>query len=301
MIGHTLRGKWRAFSYYRGRRSLLGTLLRWGFWGIHCLLKWPAVADVPTYGMRLYLLPRWKGCWKAIYVFRERFFKISDPELDLVKKILKPGDVFIDAGAYHGWYALVASRTVGESGLVLAFEPNPEAFATLTRNIGVNGRLNIRALNVALSNTNGNVWLYKGPGDESPSALAQVPGGNGREQVTARRLDDVLAEANIQRVALMKIDVQGSEADLLHGAMVALRDWRPFLVFEVDPDAARYMGVSPRTAWDLLATLGYVFFRVQDGALIPLSEFPTLQEGTFLNVIASPDGHERVQEGPRAR
>ncbi len=250
--------------------------------------------------MRLYLLPRWKGCWKAIYVFRERFFEVSDPELVLLRETLKPGDFFIDAGAYHGWYALVASNLVGDSGRVLAFEPNPGAFATLVRNIGLNRRLNIQAFNVALSSTNGNVWLHKGPGDESPSALAQIPGGIGRERVTARRLDDILADAKVKRVALMKIDVQGSEADLLRGAMGALRNWRPLLIFEVDPDAARYMGVSPRAAWDLLATLGYVFFRMQDGAVIPLPGFPMLKGGTFLNVIAYPDGHEPAHAGPAA-
>jgi len=237
--------------------------------------------------MRLYLLPKWKGCWKAIYVFRERFFEISDPELELVRQTLKPGDVFIDAGAYHGWYALVASKAVGESGLVLAFEPNPTAYATLQRNVAVSGRRNIRVFNIALSSTSGRAWLYKGPGDESPSALAYVPRGVGREQVTTRRLDDVLAEAEIQRVALMKLDVQGSEVDVLHGALGALRQSWPLLIFEVDPEAARLMGVLPRAAWDVLTTLGYAFFRFQESALVPLGEFPELQEGVFLNVVAS--------------
>lgn len=289
-FAHVLHGKWKSFSFYRGGHSLLKTLLLWGVWAIRCLLKWPAIVDIPQYGMRLYLLPRWKGCWKAIYVFRERFFKISDPELEVVRQALKPGDVFIDAGAYHGWYALVASKVVGESGVVLAFEPNPMAYATLVRNVTESGRRNIRTFNMALSSTNGSVWLYKGPGDESPSGLAYVPGGLGREQVTAKRLDDVLAEAEIRRVTLMKLDVQGSEVNVLRGAMGAISQSRPLLIFEVDPAAARRMSVSPRAAWDLLAALGYSFFRVSGDALAILHEFPALQEGAFLNIVAAPSG-----------
>ena len=292
-IAQVWREKWRAFSYYRGRHPLLATLLRWCAWGLRCVVRRPVVIEIPRFGMRLFLLPRWKGCWKAIYVFRERFFEISDPELDLVRTILRPGDVFVDAGAYHGWYSLIAGGAVGGTGLVLAFEPNPEAFAVLERNIALSGQHNIRIFRLALAGAAGTVWLYKGPGDESPSALAYVPGGAGRESVLARRLDDVLAELQVSRVALMKLDVQGAETDLLKGAMGALKQSRPALIFEVDPDAARHMGVSHQAAWEVLTGLGYQFFRFLDGTLVPLTAFPTVPEGTFLNIVALPHGQER--------
>ncbi len=294
IVGKIWWEKWQAFSLYRGRDSLFRALLRWCIWGLRCALKWPAVVDIAPYSMRLYLLPRWKGCWKAIFVFRERFFEISDPELEFVRRILKPGDIFIDVGSYHGWYALAASAVVGESGLVLAFEPNSHAYSILVRNIALSGRQNVRAFNIALSSTRGKAWLYTGPGDESSSALAFVPGGRGGEQVTASRLDDILAESNIREVSALKLDVQGSEAALLKGAMGALKRSRPVVVFEVDPDAAETMAVSPRGAWDLLASLGYAFFRFSDGALTPLPAFPKLQVGTFLNIVAVPPHQESI-------
>ncbi len=292
MIVGIWRRKWQAFSLYRGRQALFSTVLRWGVWGVRCLLKRPAVVDIAQYAMRLYVLPRWKGCWKAIFVFRERFFEISDPELVLLERLLKPQDVFVDAGAYHGWYSLVASRIVGETGLVLAFEPNSESYAILERNIALSSRRNVRTFKVALAGTNREVWLYNGPGDGSPSALAYVPGGTGREQVQAQRLDDVLATLHTRSVALLKLDVQGAEADLLAGAMGILTHARPAVLFEIDPWAAQNMDVSEQAAWSLLVNLGYRFFRLSEGTLIPLHDFPVLQTGTFLNVLAVPKDHQ---------
>jgi FkbM family methyltransferase len=243
--------------------------------------------------MRLFLLPRWRGCWKAIYVFRDRFFEISDPELKFLRLVLKPGDVFVDAGAYHGWYALVASQLVGEAGLVLAFEPNPEAYTTLEQNVAINDGRNIRTFNLA-TDANGTACLYHGPDDQSPSALAYGPGGVGHSVVTAKRLDDLLTETGIEKVTLMKLDVQGAEIKVLRGATKILRQSRPTLIVEVDPHAAQLLRVSAREAWDMLIGLGYTLFRFRGDGLTPMRQFPTLQDGLFMNVVASQDRADPV-------
>lgn len=238
----------------------MSALLRWIAWRIRCAFGVPAVVDVPGYGMRLYLQPRWKGCWKLIFVFRERFFEVSDPELGFVQRLLKPGEVFVDAGAYQGWYTLTASGIVGEDGLVIAFEPNPDTYADLRRNIALNGRRNIAAFNPALSNEDGIVRLYKDPGDGIASSLADLWGGDRHHDVSARRLDGVLEDLDVRRVDVLKVDVEGSEAALLHGAGEVLRRWRPIVIFEVNPAAS----------------------------LVPLPEYPDVPEGAVLNVVAVP-------------
>lgn len=281
----TLKGKWQAFSHYAGpHRS--SAFLRWFTWAARCLLRLPAVVDIPHYGMRLYLAPRWKGVWKAIFAFRERFFQMGEPELEFTRRSLKPGDVFVDAGAYHGWYALVASKAVGERGRVVAFEPNPDAFAVLGRNIDLNGRRNIHALNVALSNVDGRVRLYKGPTDGLASSLGQVAEHEGYVDVEARRLDGVLHELNIDRVACVKIDVEGFEAAALKGCLCLLRTSRPAIVLEINPATARIVGIPEREAWDLLEGLGYRLFRLSGTALVPLTEFPSVSGAASLNAIA---------------
>jgi FkbM family methyltransferase len=288
MIAKTLKTKWGAFSYYAGGHPRASTLLRWGVWGIRCLLRLPATVDIAGLGMRLYLVPRWKGCWKSIFVFRERFFDISDPEWRFVEQVLRPGGVFVDAGAFQGWYTLVASRVVGPQGLAVAFEPNPDAYAILKRNVALNGRRNVRIFNCALSDADGGAVLYRGPDDGVASSLGPVPGGRGQDQVTTRRLDDVVEELKIRKVDFMKVDVEGAEARLLGGAVDVLRESTPVVLFEVYPAVARNIGVSERAAWDFLGNRGYAFFALAGTGLVPLPEFPSLQDGAFLNVVAIP-------------
>ncbi|MCS7109719.1 MAG: FkbM family methyltransferase [Candidatus Micrarchaeota archaeon] len=74
---------------------------------------------------------------------------------DLLKKIIKKGELFIDVGAYKGFYSLIASELVGEDGKVLAFEPNYKSFEILVKNIKLNSISNIIALNIALSDFDG--------------------------------------------------------------------------------------------------------------------------------------------------
>ena len=288
MLRRIWREKWQAFSLYRGSQPLGHALLRWGVWALRCVLGMTAVVEIPKYDMRLHLLPRWKGCWKSIFVFRERFFEISDPELEFVRQTLRPGDVFVDAGAYHGWYSLLASRVVGDAGAVLAFEPNSEAHAILERNIALSRCRNVRTFKVALAGTSGHACLYRGPGDGASSALAHLDRTLGCESVQTQRLDDVIAGLNVQRVSAMKLDVQGGEADLLVGASDVLTRFRPVVIFEVDPAAAEAMGTSSRGAWDLLSGLGYRFFKLESGTLASLTEFPRISHGKFINVIAIP-------------
>jgi len=293
-ITQTLRRKWLAFSYYAGGYPRPGAVLRWGMWAVRCLLRQPAVVTIERLGLRLYLEPQWSGCWKPIYVFRDRFFELADPELQFMQQTLRPGDVFLDVGAFHGWYALVASRIVGERGYVLAFEPNPDTFAILTRNIVLNNCRNVQAFNVALSSADGTVSLFKGPNDGSMSSLALVPDSTGQVQVTARRLDSLLEELHIRRVDFIKADIQGGEANLFHGAIGLLRGSLPVIVFELAPQAARDMGVPETEAWNLLAGLGYSFVRLSASALEPVREFPVVAGGAFLNIniIAIPDRRE---------
>lgn len=285
-IARVLREKWRVFRFYAGDQPLAGPLFRWGIWAIRCLLRLPAIVEIPRYEMRLALLPRWKGCWKPIYVFRERFFDVTDPELTYVQRRLRPGDVFIDAGGYHGWYTLLASRSVGEGGRVVAFEPNPASFETLTQNLALNGCGNVRALDVALAGVDGSVSLFTGPDDGVASSLGKVQGWEREVRVPARRLDAILKEMDIQHVTLLKIDVEGAELDLLNGAPATLATSRPAVIFEVNPAAARNTGVPEHAAWDLLEGMGYRFFTVSGTALAPLMRFTAPRQGTVLNVVA---------------
>ena len=81
-------------------------------------------------------------------------------ETDLIKKHVKRGDVVLDLGANIGYFTLILPRLVGEEGKVFAFEPDPENFALLKKNVEINSYQNVVLVQKAVSNRNGKATLY---------------------------------------------------------------------------------------------------------------------------------------------
>ena len=133
--------------------------------------------------------------------------------MSVIARWLRPGDVFVDAGASVGQMAFHAARCVGPTGRVLAFEPAPERHEDLLAGIAINQLENVRPLRCGLADEDGERGLdLRG----SPSMASARAAASAR--VPVRRLDDVLAEAGIARVRFLKIDVEGLEPEVLLGA-----------------------------------------------------------------------------------
>jgi FkbM family methyltransferase len=81
-------------------------------------------------------------------------------ETKFLKKIIKKGDTVIDVGANIGYYTLLFSKLVGKEGKIYAYEPLPENFKLLKKNIFINKYKNIVLINRALSNKEKNAKLY---------------------------------------------------------------------------------------------------------------------------------------------
>src|SRR4029077_8003618 len=75
----------------------------------------------------------------------------DDPDIDLVGRLLAPGDLFVDGGANVGLFTLVAARRVGATGRGLAFEPGRTVRARLVENIALNGFTQVDVMPFALS------------------------------------------------------------------------------------------------------------------------------------------------------
>jgi FkbM family methyltransferase len=124
----------------------------------------------------------------------------------------------VDVGANVGYYTLMAAALVGKAGRVFAFEPSPYAFQRLSAALDRNGLSNVRAMQFGLSDRAGEESLFMPdrPGNHTPS---MVTNGGGRPiKVPVRRLDECLAEQQVERVDLLKIDVEGFEPNVVEGA-----------------------------------------------------------------------------------
>lgn len=238
------------------RLSPMKTMLHLLSWRIRCFLRVPATVKLRNWGVRMFLPPEWRGIAKLAFVFRERY----ERELLLLQKLLSPGMTFVDAGACYGIYTLAASKIVGSAGSVLAFEPAPRAFRILQKNVSLNSLPNVTAYSLALTTSSGKALLYRHPNVGCDSLGKDDSFTSTSEVIATESLDSVLGKTLVSRVDVIKIDVQGAEEWVLRGATEVLNSNHPVVIFEVYPPCAAPLHLSPRGAWDFLASLGYEFF-----------------------------------------
>jgi FkbM family methyltransferase len=121
---------------------------------------------------------------------------------------------FIDVGANIGSYTLIASQVAGT--LVVSIEPHPVTFAALKENVRVNGRTNVRCLNIAVSREDSEIRLS----DERESSLNRVleddEGVDRHLRVPSRQLQTISRELSVVP-NVIKIDVEGHERAVLDG------------------------------------------------------------------------------------
>jgi FkbM family methyltransferase len=218
----------------------------------------------------MFLQPEWRGMAKLVFAFRERY----EPELSYLKMILSPGNTFVDVGANIGIYTLAASKIVGETGRVLAFEPSVQSSPLLAKNIALNGLTNVHTFPVALSQKKGRAWLHRGP-NPTLNSFGKDPSWKGDgEEVVTEILDQVLRKTHIDRVDVIKMDVQGAEELVLRGASNTVTSAHPVVIFEVWPEGAMLLGLSPYGPWELLESIGYQFFAAGRGGILSSVKSP---------------------------
>jgi FkbM family methyltransferase len=194
----------------------------------------------------------------------------SEPETArFILGFLRPGMVFFDVGAHIGEYALLASRRVGPSGEVHAFEPQPTTLALLKNNVEVNGLRNVRLNGCAVSDRNEEVDFGVRAEPSLSSIVREVAGlgGDGllcSMKVRSRTLDSYCQECGCWP-DLIKIDVEGAELLVLQGAeglLAAPPGRAPCLVFEHDEDNYSRFGYEFRDVLSILSRAGYRMFRL---------------------------------------
>lgn len=158
-----------------------------------------------------------------IYGYRLRFYA-SAISADLwilpndrdypVSSMLREGDVVIDVGANIGTTVIPSSLNVGRSGKVYAFEPHPRIFSYLQGNLRLNRITNVEAYNTALGNQKGHIYLSNKENDDMNRVSL-----NDEEnclRIPIATLDSFISEN--EKIALLKIDVEGYEKFVLEGA-----------------------------------------------------------------------------------
>jgi FkbM family methyltransferase len=153
------------------------------------------------------------------------------PEMPFVRDYLRDGDLMVDVGANVGLYSLLAASVDGVQ--VVAFEPNDLARERAAANAAANGlagRIDLRPLAVGRAAGAGRVTTGLGPENRLLGGAETTVLPEGAQAVQVVTLDECVAGP----VALLKVDVEGGEADVLDGAHRVLSTARPVLILEAN-------------------------------------------------------------------
>ena len=211
--------------------------------------------------------------------------------ISLWKQLLRPDAVIMDVGANQGLYALI-SKCLCPRARVVAFEPLPSAFKALQANVALND-FEIECLPVAVDEVDGEAEFYS-PVDQlaTEGSLIAAVSDQARletKRVTTATLASIIDSHHIQRLDLMKIDVEGTEARVLRGVGRYLRQCRPAILVEV---LRNDIGAQIQ---ELVHELDYVYFDINDDPRNgPLGhrQVDRINQATCLNYLLLPREHE---------
>lgn len=197
------------------------------------------------------------------------------------------GVIAVDCGANIGSHTVEWAKHMTGWGSVIAIEAQERVFYALAGNVALNNCFNARVINAAAGRAPGTIRVpvpdYQAPGsfgslEMRPSAQTEFIGQAidyseaGTVQVTCVTID----ELGLKRLDLLKIDVEGMEAEVLEGAAASLSAFRPIVVAE-----------HIKSGWDALASplsaLGYTLFRTQLNLIAIHPSDPTSSEVRSLN------------------
>lgn len=199
----------------------------------------------------------------------QRVAAVED-EIAALRPLIRPGDVCLDVGAKHGAYALVMAAATGVQGQVFAFEPGPAPRRVIQSWRRLLGAKHVTLIPKAVSDFNGssNLRVPKRHGLDVPGRgfLAAGTVGLGsnvefRRHRTVRTdvvtLDAWSAQADVQHVDVVKIDVEGAEGAVLGGALDLLQRSLPLVLVELEDRHLARLGTTASEVMEILTELGY--------------------------------------------
>ena len=229
-------------------------------------------------------------------------FHEYEPEVRLLlEKFLHPGSAFIDVGANLGYFSAIALHEVGKNGQVHAFEPVPWLYSRLKELARLNPRHSLRCNEFALGDREEIRRIcISGPRNIGWNTL--VPGFmpasdvGGCAKVAVQRLDTYLLEEKVRDIGLIKIDVEGFEFRVLHGAQSFFNQTkqRPPIVCEVAPQSYPLLGCCLADLKTFMSGLGYACYDTVELRAVDLCSVSSTTNVLFLSDDKFRNGLQRV-------
>ena len=156
-----------------------------------------------------------------------------EPEFLHLERFLGATGVFIEVGANTGKYSIKAAKHYGDTGVVLAIEPFPDLYATMSRSVQANHFTNVRLRSVCISDhiSAGTLWMNKGE-PHLFSLVRRDDAASGLSTLSVP-LDELFKWEGLDRLDYLKIDAEGMEDKVLLGGRETIARFRPILQIDV--------------------------------------------------------------------
>lgn len=185
-------------------------------------------------------------------------YGIREPEATKVmQEIIRPYWTVCDIGANIGYYALMEAKVCRK---VYAIEPGPDNYPNLTTNVALNGYRNVRTFNLAIGDKVGSVPFSLNP--QAPNWHRVAVGGEKNVvEVPMTTLDEFMWREGVSELHLLRMDVEGYEANILEGAKWTLKTFHPDMFLEVHRDFLKAYGSSSIGVLKFLGSFGYSVYK----------------------------------------
>ena len=214
------------------------------------------------------------------------------PTLRFIKEIINEQFTIFDIGSNIGFMSLVFANKVKK---IYAFEAESNNFNDLISNIHLNSFKNIFAFNIAITNEDKLITFYVVEGNNSGihSTLLNKSLPQKSIQVQGISIDSFVSQNNIQKVDLIKMDIEGAEMDAIWGMQHLLSRDKPIIITEMAAEQQNLNGVSIKSFKLNLAQLGYNSYKItKTGKLLTSSidEFHLSDNIVFAHTDNTPRG-----------
>lgn len=175
---------------------------------------------------------------------------------------IKKGDVVVDIGANIGYFTLLFSNLVGDTGRVFAFEPSQDVFDILQKNIKLNNCENVELINKAVSDKTGKIDLYVSSGGSSDNRVYDSNDNRSKISIHAISLDDFFEHYH-GNINYIKTDTQGAEYQVIKGMSNLLKKKNDIKIMsEFFPQGLAECGITPYEYYDLLKKYGFKMYEL---------------------------------------
>jgi FkbM family methyltransferase len=206
----------------------------------------------------------------------------------LISISLKEGDVALDIGANIGLQSLRMSRYIGASGKVYAFEPLTHLQGKFRKNCQLNHATNIQLIPVALSDKEGsfNYLVNENEWNQGTFSLGKQENGHTSCIVDVKIGDELEEIKYLNRLDLIKIDVEGFEFPVIKGLIHTLHKFKPRIIFEYDINYWKANHHSVQECVKLLTESGYTLYQINTIGCEKITHLDLIQGG---NIFCVPD------------